>query len=371
MQTAFFVCYALFQIPSGMLTEGWGHRRVIPLAVVWWSVFTSLTAFCGKFSTWIVVRGIFGIGESPVYPGLNGAFGNWFPRKERGGASAFLVTGSCIGQIIGMPLSVIILAKWGWRTVFVSYGVAGLAIAAAYYVLLRTHPRESKFVNAAELDYILEGKDSAPAKKGLAPWKTFFRSSQFWAVAVPAVAANFINYVFIAWLPVYLLEARHFSLKEMGMAAAFVFAGPAAGGMIGGFASDTFIRNRWSTSVVRAWFGGVGLLLCCCGLYMTAVSANRWLTLAWLSGSLFCMGVSFNASWASCTEIGGRFGGTVTGWMNFWGQLIGGGLGPILIAWIASRYDWQTAIITTAGMGIIGAISWIFVRPDLPLRDTN
>jgi sugar phosphate permease len=54
--------------------------------------------------------------------------------------------------------------------------------------------------------------------------------------------------------------------------------------------------------------------------------------------------------------------------MNFWGQFIGGGLGPLLIAWIASRYSWRTAIFFTALVGIIGATSWIFVKPDVPLK---
>ena len=342
MQTAFFTCYALFQIPSGMATEYFGHRRVVPLAVMWWSLFTTLTAFCGKFSTWIVVRGLFGIGESPVYPGMNAALSHWFPKKERGTASGCLVTGACFGQIIGMPVSVLIMVNWGWRAVFVSFGILGVVLAIAYYVLLRTHPRESRFVNAAELEYIADGKVAVTGtKKAVAPWKEFLRSSQFWAIAIPAVAANFINYVFIAWLPVYLLQAHHFSLKQMGFASAFVFAGPALGGMSAGIIADHVVRKRLGTSRIRAWLGGMGLLLCCCGLYMTAVSTNRWLTVMWLALSLACMGFSFNSSWASCTDIGGRFAGTVTGWMNFWGQLIGGGLGPVLIAWIVSRYSWR------------------------------
>jgi ACS family glucarate transporter-like MFS transporter len=372
MQTAFFISYALCQIPSGMITEFFGHRRVVPLAVVWWSIFTSTTAFCGKFSSWLVVRGLFGIGESPVFPGLNTAFAGWFPKKERGSASGFLVTGSCLGQIIGLPLSVMIMVTWGWRAVFVSFGIAGIAIAVAYYALLRTRPEECKFVNAAECEYIADGRVAAVGpKKAMAPWSEFLKSGQFWAVAVPAVSANFINYIFVTWLPVYLLEAHHFSLKQMGLASAFVFAGPALGGLTGGVIADRVIRKGRGPAKIRAWLGGIGLLLCCCGLYLTAVSANRYVTVMWLALSLACMGFSFNASWATCTDIGGRFAGTVTGWMNFWGQLIGGGLGPVLIAWIASHYSWRAAILVTATMGIIGAISWIFVKPDIPLKNVT
>ena len=369
LQTAFFICYAFCQIPAGMYTQHFGHRRVLPLAIVWWSVFTSLTAACGRFFSWIVLRALFGIGESPVYPGLNAAFSDWFPKRERGKSSACLVMGSCLGQIIGLPLSVVVMVNWGWRAVFISFGLLGIVIAAAYYALLRTHPRESKFVNAAELEYITEGKVTVTkAERSMPPWNDFLRSSQFWAIAVACAAANFINYIFVAWLPVYLLEAHHFSLKQMGTAASCVFAGPALGGMTCGIVADHVIRKGLGTSAIRAWLGGTGLLLCSCGLYLTAVSANQWLTVTWLSLSLACFGFSISASWAVCVDIGGKFAGAVTGWMNFWGQFIGGGLGPLLIAWIASRYSWRAAIFFTALVGIIGATSWIFVKPDVPLK---
>ena len=369
IQTAFFVCYALCQIPSGMLTEYLGHRRVLTFAVIWWSIFTCVTALCGRFSSWIVVRGVFAIGESPVYPGSNTAIAIWFPKKERGKAAGFLQSGGCVGRIIGIPLAVYIMAVWGWRAIFLVFGLAGVVLATAYYILMRTHPRESKFVNKAELDYITEGREaSTGTKRSIAPWKDFFRSSQFWAIIIPCVATNFINYIFVAWLPVYLVQARQFSLKQMGLAAVFVFAAEASGGLTGGSIADHVIRTQRGTPRIRAWLGGMGLLVCCCGLYMTATSTGQWITVMWLALSLCSMGFSMGALWASCADMGGKFTGTVTGWMNFWGQLIGGGLGPVLIAWIVSRYNWQAAIFVTAAMGVVGAIGWIFVKPDIPLK---
>ncbi len=371
IHTAFFVCYALCQIPAGMLTEYLGHRRVLPFAVIWWSVFTCLTTLCGKLSSWIVVRGVFALGESPVYPGVNTAISIWFPKKERGKAAGFLQSGGCVGRIVGIPLAVYIIVAWGWRAIFLVFGLAGIVLATAYYILMRTHPRESRFVNKAELDYITEGREaSAGAKRGIPPWKDFLRSSQFWAIIVPCFTTNFINYIFVAWLPVYLLEAHHFSLKQMGSAAIFVFAAEAGGGLTGGAIADHVIHTQRGSQRIRAWLGGIGLLVCCFGLCMMATSTAQWFTVIWLAVSLCSMGFSMGALWASCADIGGKFTGTVTGWMNFWGQLIGGGLGPVLIAWISSRYNWQAAIFVTASMGIIGAIGWIFVKPDIPLKNT-
>jgi ACS family glucarate transporter-like MFS transporter len=107
------------------LTEFFGHRRIVPLALTWWSVFTSLTAACRSFSTWIVVRALFGIGESPIYPGLNAAFTYWFPGRERGRAVGMMVMGAKFGPAVGIPAATLIMLHWGWRAVFVVFGAGG------------------------------------------------------------------------------------------------------------------------------------------------------------------------------------------------------------------------------------------------------
>jgi ACS family glucarate transporter-like MFS transporter len=77
--------------------------------------------------------------------------------------------------------------------------------------------------------------------------------------------------------------------------------------------------------------------------------------------------VGSNCAWTTCTEIGGKFAGTVTGWMNFWGNAIGG-VSPLIIAWFVMHYGWRAAILVTAASGISGTILWIFVRPNSPIR---
>ena len=61
--------------------------------------------------------------------------------------------------------------------------------------------------------------------------------------------------------------------------------------------------------------------------------------------------------------MGGRFAGSVSGWMNFWGN-IGGVLAPSVTAWVATTYGWQAALAVTAVSGIAGAVFWLFVKPD-------
>ncbi len=179
--------------------------------------------------------------------------------------------------------------------------------------------------------------------------------------------ANFVSYVFIAWLPVYLLEAHHFSLKAMGFAAAIPELAFAIGNVICGLLSDYLIGHKITTSKARAWLGGGGQLCCCFGLYMTAMSNGKVPTIGWLAFALAFLGFSMNSSWTSASDLGGKFSGSVSGWMNFLGNLLGG-LAPMVVAWVATDWGWKAAIMVTAFSGIVGATCWAFVRPDRPLK---
>jgi ACS family glucarate transporter-like MFS transporter len=368
IQTVFFLCYALFQIPSGTITEWLGHRKVLPFALAWWSIFTALSSGCQQLWTWLVVRGLFGMGEAPIFPGINAAFANWFPKTERGKAVGFMLMGSHSGPIIGLPLSVLIMVNWGWKSIFIIFGLLGLVVALGYYVLIRTYPHESPFVNAAEAQYIEAGRGFiTDEKKIMPPWKDFFSSSQFWAIGAQLGMANYISYVFVTWLPLYLIEARHFSLKEMGFAAALPSLGMVVGNWTCGIISDYLVQRGVERSKIRTSFACLGLLLCCGGLYLTATAADKWLTVMWLSFALACLGCTMNSAWTSCTDLGGRFSGTVSGWMNFCGNFVGATAPPIT-AWVVTNYGWDSAILATSIAGIIGAIIWLFVKPGVPLR---
>jgi ACS family glucarate transporter-like MFS transporter len=171
----------------------------------------------------------------------------------------------------------------------------------------------------------------------------------------------------MAWLPVYLIEAHHFSLKQMGLGAAIPELGFAFGNIFCGVVCDYLIAKGLAGSKSRAWFGAMGLIVCSLALYLTGMSTQKWMIVAWLTVALMALGGTLNASWSTCIDVGGKFTGTVTGWMNFCGNIIGA-MAPLSTAWIAVHYGWRTAIFVTALTGILGAFIWIFVKPDVRLK---
>lgn len=364
LQTAFFTGYALMQIPGGMMAEYFGQRVTSTLAVTWWSVFTAATAWGSGFGSFAVIRGLFGVGEGPIFPAMNNFIYRWFRRSEKARASAFMLGGAFVGPVFGPAVTVALMLAFGWRSVFILFGVAGFFLAAAWWVLAKNSPRECKMVNAAEVAYIESDQDQGKgAVKEVAPWGILIRSGQFWAIGLQYFITDYIMYVFLAWLPLYLMEAQGFSLAKMGVAASFPWAALCLVTFITGFVSDKLIAAGMSKHRARTVFGATGLVLSGVALYLAAISATPNMNVLWLTVSLGSLGLTFNASWAATHDIGGKFSGTVSGWMNFWGN-VGGVVAPPFTAWVATHYGWQAAILVTAFYAIVGVVSWVAVKPD-------
>ena len=366
LQTAFFAGYALMQIPGGMLAEYFGHRRVVSGSVLWWSVFTVLTAVPSSFPGLATVRCLFGMGEGPVYPAFNNFIGRWFPSGEKARASSFLLSGSFIGPVFGPAITVALMLALGWRSVFVIFGVVGVVVSLLWYRYVKETPGESPLVNTAEKEYIEAG--AVGGGKKMAPWSAFMRSRQFWAIGIQYFITDYIMFVFLAWLPLYLMEAQKFSLQKMGWAAALPWAMLCGITFLAGYISDRMVASGVSKNKARTIFGIAGLLVCCVTLYLAATAGDPWLNVLWLTVSLGALGFTFNASWAACHDIGGAYAGSVAGWMNFWGN-VGGVLAPIVTAWVATTYGWQAAITFTSLTALVGVAAWVMVKPDQSIQN--
>lgn len=368
VQTLFFAGYAIMQVPGGMIAEYFGARKAMTIAISWWSMFTILTATSSNFLTFGLVRALFGVGEGPLYPGGSVLVRNWFNHKERGTANSFILAGSFVGPVLAPAITVAVITAFGWKAIFYIFGGIGILVALGWWLIARDHPKDHPLVNSAELAIIVEGKEEAleSEKREMAPWRNFLGSVQFWAIGIQYFVADYIMYVYLSWLPIYLMEAQNFSLKEMGVAAAFPWLALAITTLSSGFFSDRLIGKGISVNHVRTSFGAIGLVISSIALYLAAGSADPIITVVWLTISLGALGFTFSSSWASCNELGQKFTGTISGWMNLCGNL-GGVVAPTLTAIIAIRFGWQWAISATAFIGVVGVMAWFLVRPDRPI----
>src|SRR5260370_23070495 len=129
--------YAFFQIPGGWLGDRIGGRRALALVVVWWSVFTSLTAFAWNATSMGVFRFFFGVGEAGAFPIATRSLSRWMLPTERGFAQGITHAASRLGAALTPALVVMMMIRFGCRAPFFFFGLIVLRWAAVWYLFCR------------------------------------------------------------------------------------------------------------------------------------------------------------------------------------------------------------------------------------------
>ena len=162
--SAFYLAYALFEIPTGWWGDRVGTRRVLTRIVCWWSAFTVLTGFAFNYSSLVAIRFLFGSGEAGAWPNVARTFSRWFPRQERGTAQGVFFMGAHLSGGLTPMLVTALLVYMDWRALFVLFGSIGFVWAWAWYRWFRDSPADHPSVGAAE-----RAADRERARRGCRP----------------------------------------------------------------------------------------------------------------------------------------------------------------------------------------------------------
>jgi len=156
LSSAYNWSYALLQLPSGLLLDRFGVRRVGIVSTVIWSIASFAAAISGGIGALFASRLLLGIGEAPTFPAYAKATGYWFPRNERSLATAMFDSMAKFSSAIGIPILGVVLLHFGWRWNFAATGVISVLFLALFYAFYR-NPSEDKLLSTAEREYILSG----------------------------------------------------------------------------------------------------------------------------------------------------------------------------------------------------------------------
>ena len=116
--SVFFWSYALSQIPVGVVLDRFGVMPIGRIGAALWSAATALTALASGVGGIITARLLLGIAEAPAFPANAKATGYWFPRSERGLATAIFDSAAKFSNVIGAPLIGLTIVNFGWRGAF-------------------------------------------------------------------------------------------------------------------------------------------------------------------------------------------------------------------------------------------------------------
>ena len=371
--SAFVLGYALFQAPGGRLADRFGPRWIVTIGVIWWGVFTSLSAsipaFAGALWLLIGVRFALGTGEAVVYPASNRLVAKWIPSNERGVANGLIFAGVGVGAGITPPLIRYVLVNYGWRWSFWVSAILGLFAGLVWYLLARDVPEEHPWVDREERALIEAGLPQ-PAEEHdthrTLPWTAILRSKELLAITTSYFTYGYAAYIFFSWFFIYLSSVRKLDLKSSSYYSMLPFIAMAVCSPLGGWISDE-LTKRYGKRVGRCGIAAIGIALSAVFIALGTQVASAQLASVVLAGGAGALYLSQSSFWSVTADVAGSSAGSVSGIMNMGGQ-IGGAVTASLTPWIADHFGWTASFLVAAGLCALGSVPWLFVDPNRELE---
>jgi MFS transporter, ACS family, glucarate transporter len=356
----FAFAYGSFEIPTGLMGDRLGAKRVLIRVVLWWSAFTLLTGLASGFAMLLIVRFLFGIGEAGAYPNTSIVLAKWFPATERARVQAWIWGASRIGGAITPLVIVPIQHQYGWRMSFYFLGLLGIAWVVFWAFWHKEDPTDCKRISKHELDEILTQRQLQASKHGTFSW-SLFRNKQLWLLMAMYYCYASGAFFFQSWLSTYLQKGWKLSETVTSSIIFFAFILAAISCLTGGFVSDS-LSKKIGTQKARRYIGIVGLGLSGLCLLAAVLIADKTIAMFALGLALALMDFTIPASWATAMDIGGTQSGTATGAMNTAG-LMGGTINTISFGYIVSAFgnNYDAPVILLGCLLIIGGVLWISI----------
>jgi MFS family permease len=327
-----------------------------------WSITTALTALATGAGGIIAARVLLGIAEAPAFPANAKATGYWFPRNERGLATAIFDSAAKFSNVIGAPLVALAVVNLGWRGAFWCMAVLNLAYFLAFYLFYRD-PSADPRLSATEYDYIRAGGAAAEgaAPKGAGAMLGYLLSTRkIWGLTIGFAAYGYSFALFLTWLPGYLVRELHMSILGSAEYTAIPWmVATVTDLVIGGWLIDHLIRRGNDETRVRKTVLVSGMLL---GLavFGAAFTTNPALAILWISIALGGLAAAAPVGWSIPSLIAPRGGaGTVGGIMNFVNNLMGA-VAPIVTGFIVGVTGSFNGAFLVAGITlVIGIFAYV------------
>jgi ACS family D-galactonate transporter-like MFS transporter len=341
--SAFFWTYTALLFVCGWLIDRFDVNRVLAAGYLIWSVATAATGLVSGFAMLVTMRLMLGIGESVAFPAYSKILARHCPEHQRGFANGLIISGMKCGPAVGTLGGGLLMAKYGWRPVFIGIGLLSLAWLPAW---MKWMPR---------------GEEAARPLTVAPRVVDILRQRSFWGSAAGAFCTAYPLYFTISWIPFYLVHEHHLSMQSMAKIAALYYSVDAISAFATGWLTDFWIRRGATTTVVRKSAMVVGWTTAAIG-FLGCAWAESHSYFAWLIVTGVGCGIGNSGLWAFSQALAGSQAvGRWTGLQNGIGNLAGI-VGPALTGFTV---DWtghfQAALVITAGVCLSATLVWLFL----------
>lgn len=358
--SAFFWTYTLCNIPAGRLADRFGAKKVLAGAAAIWSIASALTGCMSNLIGLMAARMGVGVGEAGVFPTMAKIAAEQFPGRERATATGCYLAGARLGYALTPVVIGFLIAQFNWRLAFIITGVGSL-LFCMFWFFWYDEQKGRVFTKSVDAEIELE--------KQTVPWLKLLTNRNILGLFVAKFGANYLYFMFLTWIPSYLVMERGFSILEMGFYASLPFIVAFITQPLTGFISDFIIRRGFSKTLARK-----GVLVIAQALSATIIAV------AFVDDPMIAI-LILTVNIAAASTIGGMmqtmaseiapFGmaATVTGAMNTVGA-IAGVLAPTLTGIIVEMTgSFQMALLVAGGLIVLAAVIILFVIQKIePIR---
>jgi ACS family D-galactonate transporter-like MFS transporter len=362
--SSFFWSYALLQVPAGIVLDRYGVTRVGRWGAFLWGLASTITALSSGFGGILIARVLLGIAEAPGFPVCSKATGYWFPRNERALATAVFDAAAKFSNVIGVPLVAFSVVSFGWRWGFAMTAFLSFAYFISFLLFYRDPSKDAR-LSREEHAYITEGgatPEGASAAGAGRMLGYLLGNAKVWGLTIGFAAYGYSFYLFLTWLPGYLVQTMHMSiLKSAGFAAIPWAVATVTDLFVGGWLIDYLIEHGRSESTVRKAVLIIGMLFGLAVFGATRTTNPAW-AIFWISIALGGLAAAAPVGWSLPSLIAPKGGvGTVGGIMNFANNLMGAAA-PIVTGYIVGATNsFANAFLVAGIILIIGIVSFAFI----------
>ncbi len=365
LAATYFWLYTLMQIPTGVLVDTLGPRKIVALGGVVAGIGSLLFGLAPTLAIASVGRLLVGLGVSVTFIAMLKLNAAWFSERHFGSLGGLTILTGNIGAVLAASPLAWALGFVSWRTVFVIVGILSLVLAVLAWLLVRDDPAHADLPSMRELD----GKPAHLVHEG--HWYDglllVLRNRYTWPGFLVNLGFGGTFFTFAGlWAVPLLRDGYGFDLATATAHTSLMLAGFAVGAFVIGTLSDRVGRRK-------------PVLLLASGLYLVC-----WVPLAlgWqlppsLSYPLFlAMGLgasAFTLTWACAKEVNQHaLSGMATSVVNT-GAFLGTAILQPVVGWAIDRAQ-DGAPTALAGFGpgvwIMAGVSVLGLVGALATRET-
>jgi ACS family hexuronate transporter-like MFS transporter len=287
----FMVGYAIGQSLFGKIFDLIGIRLGFVLAIVVWSISIMLHAAARTVTGFGLARFGLGIGEAGNWPGATKSNAEWFPIHERALAQGIFNSGAALGGVVSAPIIALLYIQFGWQGTFIAVGALGFVWLVPWWIIAKSGPESHPWLSAEEKEYLLSGQkidaDGDDDQLAAPSWMEMLRYRQSWSVIGSRFFLDPVWWLFVSWLPIYLVDQFGFDIKQIGLFAWVPYAGAAIGALFGGWLAGRLLLRGWSVNKARKFTITLGGAIMLPSLLATSAASDPLIAVLLIAVILF------------------------------------------------------------------------------------